>query len=121
MAKEKKAVESAKISIIAGFNNVIITVSNLEGDVICWGSSGNSKFKGARRATPYASGVVGADVGKKAYDLGVRTASVVVKGPGLGRMASIKSLRTAGINISSIADMTPIPHNGCRSRKRRRV
>ncbi|PIS23378.1 30S ribosomal protein S11 [candidate division WWE3 bacterium CG08_land_8_20_14_0_20_40_13] len=121
MPKEKKILETARINVFAGFNNIIITVSDPSGDVICWGSSGGSKFKGARKSTPYAAGVVGFDVGKKAYDMGVRTASVIVKGPGSGRITAIKSLRTAGINLSSIADMTPIPHNGCRPRKRRRV
>jgi len=121
MAEKKKVSEIAKITVLAGFNNIIITVSDLEGNVICWGSGGSSKFKGARRSTPYAAGVVGLDVAKKAYELGVRNASVVVKGPGVGRITAIKSLRTGGIVINSISDMTPIPHNGCRPRKRRRV
>lgn len=120
--KSKKTVsEKAKVSVFAGFNNIVITVASLEGDVICWGSGGTSKFKGARKSTPYAAGVVGFDIGKKAYDLGIRSVAITVKGPGMGRISAIKSIRSAGINVSSISDMTPIPHNGCRPRKRRRV
>jgi len=119
--KKKQAIPSfAIVSIVAGFNNTLITIAGSDGRVICRGSTGVVGFKGARRSTPYAASIAADKVGKDAYALGVREVAVKLKGPGQGRISAVKSLRSAGLKISSITDVTPIPHNGCRPRKRRR-
>jgi len=122
--KKKKAqrqiTPKGRAYITAGFNNVIMTITDLSGNTLCWDSGGSSGFKGSRKSTPYAANMVGVGAGKKAYDLGIREVSAIVKGPGNGRASAIKALRSSGIVISSILDATPIPHNGCRPRKRRR-
>lgn len=107
--------------VSAGFNNTLITITDLQGQTICSGSGGTVGFKGTKKSTPFAAGVAATKVAEKALKLGVREAAVFVKGPGAGRDAAIKSLKNAGLGISSITDVTPIPHNGCRPRKRRRV
>lgn len=110
-----------KAHIFAGFNNTIITVTTGDDKVVAWSTSGSSGFKGSKRATPYAASMAAEQVAKKALDRGIREVSVYVKGPGSGRVNAIKSLRAAGLQVTSIADVTPIPHNGCRPEKRRRV
>ncbi|OIP98111.1 30S ribosomal protein S11 [bacterium CG2_30_40_12] len=108
-------------NVLATFNNTIITITDMQGNVVCWGSCGNSGFKGARKSTPYAATIASENVGKKALEKGIREVSVYIKGPGMGRIPSVKALKAAGLNILSITDKTATPHNGCRPRKRRRV
>ena len=124
MAKKKVKKEipaRARAHISAGFNNTLITIADLEGGVICWGSAGTAGFKGTRKSTPFAASRAAGQVAEKALKLGVKEIAVLVKGPGSGRDAAIKSLKNAGLGVRSITDVTPIPHNGCRPRKRRRV
>ncbi|NRB62129.1 MAG: 30S ribosomal protein S11 [Saprospiraceae bacterium] len=107
--------------IQATFNNIIVTLTNKQGMVISWGSAGKAGFRGSKKNTPYAAQIAAGDAAKVAYDAGMRTAEVFVKGPGSGREAAIRALDSAGIKITKIKDVTPIPHNGCRPPKRRRV
>lgn len=111
----------ARIYITATFNNTLVSITDASGNLLCWGSSGSAGFKGARKATPYASTTAVEAVAKKAIGLGVREAEVFIKGPGPGRDAALRALRTVGLNMSLIADVTPIPHNGPRPKKKRRV
>ncbi len=121
-AKKKQHVDASGIvHIRATFNNVIVTITDIYGNTISWSSAGKNGFKGSRKNTPYAAQVSAEAAAKEAHDLGVRRVDVLVKGPGAGREAAIRSLNTAGLQITSIKDMTPIPHNGCRPPKRRRV
>jgi len=119
--QKTKDLSVAKIYINATFNNTLITITDAKGDTIAWGSSGAAGFKGARKATPYAASTAVDAVVKKAQSLGMRDAEVYIKGPGSGREAAIRALRGSGLNIKVIADVTPIPHNGPRPRKKRRV
>jgi len=119
--KTKNVTPSGRAYIGAGLNNTIITITNSEGDMIFSGSSGRAGFKGSRRATPYAATKAAEQVGAEAYQAGMREVSVFLKGPGMGRISSIKALKSAGLNIVSISDMTPIPHNGCKPKNKRRV
>ncbi|HOJ04341.1 MAG TPA: 30S ribosomal protein S11 [Bacteroidota bacterium] len=105
----------------ATFNNVLVTLTDIYGNTISWSSAGKNGFKGSRKNTPYAAQVSAEAAAKEAYDLGLRKVAVFVKGPGSGREAAIRSLQTAGLEIMEIRDVTPIPHNGCRPPKRRRV
>ena len=105
----------------ATFNNIIITLTNKTGQAISWSSAGKMGFKGSKKNTPYAAGQAAADCGKVAYDLGLRKVEVFVKGPGAGRESAIRTLQTTGIEVTTIKDITPLPHNGCRPSKRRRV
>ena len=105
----------------ATFNNLIISITNKQGQVISWASAGKMGFKGSKKNTPYAASQAAADCGKVAYDLGLRKVEVFVKGPGAGRESAIRTLQTAGIEVTTIKDITPLPHNGCRPSKRRRV
>lgn len=105
----------------ATFNNVIVTLTDIYGNTISWSSAGKNGFKGSRKNTPYAAQVSAEAAAKEAFDLGLRKVDVLVKGPGAGREAAIRALNTAGIEIISIKDITPIPHNGCRPPKKRRV
>ena len=107
--------------IHSSFNNTIVSVTDVAGNVIAWGSAGGLGFKGSRKSTPFAAGEVAETAAKKAMEHGLKTVEVFVKGPGSGREAAIRALQTAGLEISSIKDVTPIPHNGCRPPKRRRV
>lgn len=107
--------------IYASFNNVIVTLTNMTGQVISWSSAGKMGFKGSKKNTPYAAQTAAADCAKVAYDLGLRKVKVFVKGPGAGRESAIRTIHTAGIEVSEIVDVTPLPHNGCRPPKRRRV
>ena len=119
--KEKKNVPSGVAHVQSTFNNTIITITDLEGQVICWSSAGAMGFKGSRKGTPFAAQIAGEDTARKAREHGVKRVEVYVKGPGSGREAAIRSLQAAGLQISVIKDVTPIPHNGCRPPKRRRV
>jgi len=105
----------------ATFNNTNVTITDLKGNVICWASAGRVGFKGSKKSTPFAAGVAGESCAREALELGVRRVEVWVKGPGSGRESAIRSLQSAGLEISAIKDVTPIPHNGCRAPKRRRV
>lgn len=111
----------AKVYIKATFNNTIITFTDLKGNTLCWGSTGASGFKGARKSTPYASTTAVEAVTKKAQALGVREVEVYIKGPGAGRDAALRAMRNTGLKMNLIADVTPMPHNGPRPRKKRRV
>ena len=119
--KDKKVARDGVVHIQSTFNNTIITIADKQGNVISWGSSGAHGFKGSRKSTPYAAGVAADAAAKKAMDQGLREVEVFVKGPGSGRETAISSLATAGLTITLIRDVTPIPHNGCRPPKRRRV
>lgn len=120
--KIKRSVPSGTVYIHATFNNTIITVTDPTGNVLAWSSAGSRGFKGARKGTPFAAQLAAEDAAKKAVDrFGVRTVDVLVSGPGGGRESSLRSLQSAGFRITSIQDITPIPHNGCRPAKRRRV
>lgn len=107
--------------IQSSFNNIIVTITNKHGDVISWSSAGKSGFRGSKKNTPYAAQVSATDAAKAAFDAGVRTVEVFVKGPGSGREAAIRAIDQAGLKVSVIRDVTPLPHNGCRPPKRRRV
>lgn len=121
-AKKKSQVDINGIAHIkATFNNVIVTITDIYGNTISWSSAGKNGFKGSRKNTPYAAQTSAEAAAKEAYDLGLRKVEVRVKGPGSGREAAIRALNTAGLEISTIKDVTPIPHNGCRPPKRRRV
>jgi len=119
--KEKKNIPNGIAHIQATFNNTIITITDVIGNVIAWSSAGTVGFKGSRKSTPFAASQAAEDVAKKAKENGVKNLEVLVRGPGSGREAAIRSLQTSGLNISVIRDQTPIPHNGCRQPKRRRV
>lgn len=119
--REKRVIPSGKAYIQSTFNNTIITLTDPQGNVIAWASAGTSGFKGSRKGTPYAAQLAATTVTKKAMEQGLRQVEVFVKGPGSGREAAIRSLQSAGLTITSIRDVTPIPHNGCRPPKRRRV
>jgi small subunit ribosomal protein S11 len=123
-AKKKKKIQvdvTGKVFIKATFNNVIVTITDVYGNVISWSSAGRNGFKGSRKNTPFAAQVTTEAAAKEAHDLGLRKVDVFVKGPGSGREAGIRSLQTVGMEVMSIRDITPIPHNGCRPPKRRRV
>jgi len=107
--------------IHASFNNIIVTLTNNQGQVISWSSSGKKGFRGSKKNTPYAAQLCAQDCAKEAYDLGLRKVKVFVKGPGSGRESAIRTLHNSGIEVSEIVDVTPLPHNGCRPPKRRRV
>ena len=119
--KEKKNVPTGLAHVQSTFNNTIITITDLEGRVVSWSSAGSMGFKGSRKDTPFAAQVAGEDTARKAKEHGVKRVEVYVKGPGSGREAAIRSLQAAGLQVSIIKDVTPIPHNGCRPPKRRRV
>lgn len=107
--------------IKASFNNIIVSITNKQGQVISWASAGKAGFRGSKKNTPYAAQVAASDAAKTAYESGLRTVEVFVKGPGSGREAAIRAIDVAGIKVSRIKDVTPVPHNGCRPPKRRRV
>src|SRR6202020_2912855 len=119
--KERKNIASGVAHVNASFNNTIITIADAQGNTIVWSSSGLMGFKGSRKSTPYAAQVAAEDAGRKAMEQGVRTLEVEVKGPGAGRESALRALQSVGFSITSIRDVTPIPHNGCRPPKRRRV
>lgn len=113
--------QSARAYIQATFNNTVVTIADENGDTLIWGSAGTAGFKGTKKSTPFAATTAVKEVGEKAKKLGIEKLAIFVKGPGLGRDASIRALKNVGLRIVSISDVTPIPHNGCRPRKRRRV
>ena len=119
--REKKSIPAGRAYIQSTFNNTVITLTDPQGNTIAWGSSGTSGFKGSRKGTPYAAQLAARDAARKAAEHGLRQVEVYVKGPGSGREAAIRSLQGSGLYITSITDVTPIPHNGCRPPKRRRV
>jgi small subunit ribosomal protein S11 len=119
--KEKKNVVVGVAHVAATFNNTIITITDQAGNAISWSSAGMMGFKGSRKSTPYAAQVAAEDAGKKAVEHGMRTLDVEVSGPGSGRESALRALQTVGLVVTSIRDVTPIPHNGCRPPKRRRV
>ena len=119
--RKKKNIERGAAHIHSSFNNTIVSVTDVAGNVIAWGSAGGLGFKGSRKSTPFAAGEVAETAAKKAMEHGLKTVEVFVKGPGSGREAAIRALQTAGLETRSIKDVTPIPHNGCRPPKRRRV
>jgi len=119
--RERKNITSGVAHVNATFNNTMITITDAQGNAIAWSSAGSQGFKGSRKSTPYAAQIAGEDAGKKAMDHGMKTLEVEVKGPGAGRESALRALQAVGFTITSIKDVTPIPHNGCRPRKRRRV
>lgn len=119
--KVKKNIRDGIAHIKSTFNNVIVTITDLSGNTIAWSNSGVSGFKGSRKSTPFAAQQTGKDAAEKAMEHGLRNVSVFVKGPGSGRESAIRALNAAGLNVTSVKDVTPIPHNGCRPPKRRRV
>ncbi|MCL4465657.1 MAG: 30S ribosomal protein S11 [Chloroflexi bacterium] len=119
--RERKNIPVGRAYIQSTFNNTIVTLTDPTGNVLSWGTAGSSSFKGSRKGTPYAAGLAAETAAKKAMEHGLRQVEVYVKGPGSGREAAIRSLQAAGLTISTITDVTPIPHNGCRPPKRRRV
>ncbi|UCE18159.1 MAG: 30S ribosomal protein S11 [Gemmatimonadota bacterium] len=119
--REKLADTSGVAHIKATFNNTIITITDSKGDVISWGTAGRVGFKGSRKSTPFAAQLAAEAAAKKALDIGLRRIEIWVRGPGAGREAAIRSLQAAGLEVTTIRDVTPIPHNGCRPPKRRRV
>ena len=119
--KTKKNVPTGVAHIHATFNNTIVTITDPQGNVLCSSSSGANGFKGSRKSTPFAAQVAGEAAARKARDFGVRSVTVFVKGPGAGRESALRALYTGGLNVTLIKDITPVPHNGCRPRKSRRV
>ncbi|TVR88313.1 MAG: 30S ribosomal protein S11 [Saprospirales bacterium] len=129
MAKGRKIVRKRKVKvdprgiafIQASFNNIIISLTNKQGDVIAWSSAGKAGFRGSKKNTPYAAQVAASEAAQKAFDAGMRSCTVYVKGPGSGRESAIRAIDNGGIKVSKIKDVTPLPHNGCRPPKKRRV
>ncbi len=119
--REKKNIASGVAHVAASFNNTMITITDAQGNTISWSSSGAMGFKGSRKSTPYAAQVAAEDAGRKAQEHGMRTVEIEVSGPGSGRESALRALQACGFQVTSIRDVTPIPHNGCRPRKRRRV
>ncbi|MFC3053334.1 30S ribosomal protein S11 [Kordiimonas pumila] len=119
--RERKNITNGVAHVNASFNNTMITITDVQGNAISWSSAGTMGFKGSRKSTPYAAQVAAEDAGKKAQEHGMKALEVEVKGPGAGRESALRALQAIGFTISSIRDVTPIPHNGCRPPKRRRV
>jgi small subunit ribosomal protein S11 len=119
--KEKKSIPHGMATVAASFNNTIVSIADQEGNILAWSSAGRIGFKGSRKGTPFAAQLAGANCAEHAKEYGVRSVDVRVTGPGAGRESAIRALQASGIDIKSIKDTTPIPHNGCRPRKRRRV
>ncbi len=119
--RERKIVPRGQAYVQSSFNNTIVTLTDPQGNVLSWGSAGATGFKGSRKSTPYAAQITAEGAARRAMEHGLRQVEVFVRGPGAGREAAIRALQAAGIQVMSITDMTPIPHNGCRAPKRRRV
>ena len=119
--KEKKNISNAIAHVNSSFNNTLITITDYQGNTIAWSSSGSMGFKGSRKSTPYAAQLAAEDAGKKASEHGVKVIYIEVQGPGSGRESALRALQIVGFQVNSIRDVTPIPHNGCRPKKRRRV
>ena len=119
--KEKKNISNAIAHVNSSFNNTLVTITDYQGNTIAWSSSGSMGFKGSRKSTPYAAQMAAEDAGKKASEHGVKIIDIEVQGPGSGRESALRALQIVGFQVNSIRDVTPIPHNGCRPKKRRRV
>ena len=119
--RERKNIVSGVAHVNATFNNTMVTITDVQGNTVSWSSAGTMGFKGSRKSTPYAAQVAAEDAAKKAAEHGMRTLEVEVRGPGSGRESALRALQASGFTVTSIRDVTPIPHNGCRPRKRRRV
>lgn len=119
--KERRVVQTGIAHIQASFNNTVVTITDMNGNTVIWASAGNQGFKGSRKSTPFAAQRAGETAARKAMEVGMRQIDVYVKGPGSGRESAIRSLQAAGLRVNLIRDVTPIPHNGCRPPKRRRV
>ena len=119
--RERKNITSGVAHVNASFNNTIITITDVQGNTIAWSSSGAQGFKGSRKSTPFAAQMAAEDAGRKAMDHGMRTLEIEVRGPGSGRESALRALQAVGLGVTAIRDVTPIPHNGCRPPKRRRV
>ena len=119
--KIKKAVSAGRCYVQASFGNTIVTITDMGGDVVCWSSSGHLGFKGSRKGTPFAAQVAAEDAAKKAMEVGMKSVDVFLSGPGAGREPAIRALALTGLRVNSMRDVTPIPHNGCRPPKRRRI
>jgi small subunit ribosomal protein S11 len=119
--RERKNITSGIAHVNASFNNTMVTITDVQGNVISWSSAGSQGFKGSRKSTPFAAQMAAEDAGRKAQEHGVKTLEVQVKGPGSGRESALRALQAVGFTVTSIKDVTPIPHNGCRPPKRRRV
>ena len=119
--KERKNITNGVVHVNSSFNNTMVTITDVQGNTISWSSSGLMGFKGSRKSTPYAAQLAAEDAGKKASEHGLKNVDVEVSGPGSGRESALRALQTIGFQVNSIRDVTPIPHNGCRPKKRRRV
>lgn len=119
--KVKRTLSSAQVHIYSSFNNTIITVTDMRGNTVCWGSAGSAGFKGSRKSTPFAARLGAEQTMKDAMSMGIQEVDIIVKGPGPGREAAIRAVSATGMKIRSISDITPVPHNGCRPPKKRRV
>jgi small subunit ribosomal protein S11 len=119
--RERKNISSGIAHVSATFNSTMITITDVQGNAIAWSSAGSMGFRGSRKSTPYAAQIAAEDAGRKAMEHGMKTLEIEVKGPGSGRESALRALQAVGFSITSIRDVTPIPHNGCRPRKRRRV
>jgi small subunit ribosomal protein S11 len=119
--RERKNITSGVAHVSATFNNTVITITDAQGNAIAWSSSGSQGFKGSRKSTPYAAQMAAEDAGRKAMEHGMKTLEIEVRGPGAGRESALRALQNVGFTITAIRDVTPIPHNGCRPPKRRRV
>jgi small subunit ribosomal protein S11 len=119
--KVKRSLSSAQVHVYASFNNTIITVTDFQGNTVCWGSAGSAGFKGSRKSTPFAARLAAEQTMKDAMQMGIQEVDVIVKGPGPGREAAIRAIQGLGIKVRAIADVTPVPHNGCRPPKKRRI
>ncbi len=119
--KAKRSLSSGQVHVMASFNNTIITVTDMQGNTVAWGSAGSAGFKGSRKSTPFAARLAAEEAGKAAQQLGIQEVDIFLKGPGPGRENAIRAIQALGIKVRSIADVTPVPHNGCRPPKKRRV
>lgn len=119
--KGKRSLSSAQVHIFASFNNTIVTITDGQGNTVCWGSSGSAGFKGSRKSTPFAARLAAEQAIKTAMAQGIQEVDLIVKGPGPGRESAIRAVQSMGLKVRSIADVTPVPHNGCRPPKKRRV
>ena len=119
--KVKRTLSSAQVHVYASFNNTIVTVTDQQGNTVCWGSAGSSGFKGSRKSTPFAARLAAEQAIKSAMSMGIQEVDLIVKGPGPGRESAIRAVQSVGLKVRSISDVTPVPHNGCRPPKKRRV
>ncbi len=119
--KTKRTLSSAQVHVNATFNNTIVTVTDSQGNTVCWGSAGSSGFKGSRKSTPFAARLAAEQAMKTAQSMGVQEVDIIIKGPGPGRESAIRAVQSMGVKVRSISDITPVPHNGCRPPKKRRV